>query len=100
LPQNTITNNQQVLKQATNSSSIIIFPNPAKNLVQMKINGEVDNYEIILTDIAGKILMHKNVNVVDSKNVISLDISTITAGVYQLKVYNHHSNFHTELVIK
>ncbi len=99
-PRNTITNNQPVIKQAGNTSNIVIFPNPAKNAVQVKINGEADNYEMVLTDITGKILLHKNVNIADSKNIISLNISAITAGVYQLKVYNNRSNFHTELIIQ
>jgi len=66
--------------------SISIFPNPARDLANIRINLPNREHEltVFVIDNNGKLVSTKNFKDVESKGNIILDVSTFEPGVYQL----------------
>ncbi len=75
---------EQVLIPEKNS--FIIYPNPAKGNVNIKIN-EPGEYQIILRDINGREIATKKINNSSSTSVI--DINNYSSGFYLITVTNN-----------
>jgi len=72
---------------ASELSLMSLYPNPAKNIINLVISGNVDEkVTLIITDFAGKIVKTQNVILSNSSNIITLDIAALTSGNYLLKV--------------
>lgn len=76
---------EQVL--APEENSFIIYPNPAKGNLNIKIN-EPGEYQIILRDINGREIATKKINNSSSTNVI--DISNYSSGFYLITATNNN----------
>ena len=61
-------------------NNVKLYPNPANK--KLYIEGE-DIVKVILYDLMGKIILVKQTNI---RQWVSLDISTLTDGIYMLKV--------------
>jgi len=75
------------------NSMIVIYPNPAKNIVTISSSRTIESLEII--DISGKQLMTSRVNT----NETSVDVSNLSAGIYFVKVYSAFG-VKTEKIVK
>jgi O-glycosyl hydrolase len=64
----------------------IIFPNPARNNVQIKLSNKLYDNLIRITDISGKQILNKKIN--KSESNISIDISSLRKGLYFISVDN------------
>ena len=62
-------------------SDISIYPNPAKN--QLNIVGLVDNSNITIYDLSGKVMKEISAN-----NRVSCNISDLSSGIYFVKIQN------------
>jgi len=70
-----------------------IYPNPAKNTLNIVYNGsEVLNLEV--TDITGKKVMSQTLK------TKTIDVSGLTNGLYFVRLYNQHDDFVQKLVIE
>jgi autotransporter-associated beta strand protein len=67
--------------------AVTIFPNPAKELANIKLESKVnDNGVIQLFNISGAMIWQRNINAVDGINNYQLDIADLPAGQYILTV--------------
>jgi hypothetical protein len=63
-----------------------IYPNPTTSQLNVVMNAPTtDRVTIVITDVAGKILVQKLVNVVAGDNGIQLDVSKLASGTYIMK---------------
>ena len=67
-----------------------IYPNPAKDLLQVDFPGLNGNLTVQIFDIHGKLVQAKSLTAGSSK---SIDISSLSKGVYVIQL---HSELHTE----
>jgi len=76
-----------------NNVSFIIYPNPVKNHLTMKINGCSihSDYQLMITDLVGKALMSKNITVTDNYTE-DIDVSQLSHGVYIIKAMDSNGN--------
>ena len=82
-----------------NKKSIRIYPNPVKDILFIDIgSNELENYEISLLDLSGKII--KTVNNSPNKSLLSIDISGINAGFYLIKIHSDKSGIFCKKLIK
>ena len=75
----------QALKTSTfTQDSVVIYPNPASNLVQVALNSSVDNIsKVTLVNILGKtILEQQHIN----SNQTTINTSSLAKGMYLIKV--------------
>lgn len=86
-----LSNERDVLKD----SDITVFPNPAKNLLNVVSESQqIKSVEII--DLNGRIIKTKKIN----SNNISIEIESIESGVYILKVNNEAGNISKKFIKK
>jgi len=85
---------------ATNALSVAVYPNPAQDhlTIQLK-NSEVgDNYEFRIIDITGRELANNNYTV--NNDTQTIDISSLTPGIYFLVLSNQQGRLTTQKFIK
>ena len=84
---------------SANDFNVIVYPNPASNLVNLAIEGkQISSGKLMLVDNIGRVVLVQNINANNS----SLNTSSIANGVYTLKVFpdkNESQNIPNKLVI-
>ena len=81
-----------IKEKLTQETNISIYPNPAHNNLQLVINNEQLSENIKILDITGK---ETNIvcNYKQNQELISIDISTLKAGIYFVKIGETVSKF-------
>ena len=78
-------------------TSWTIYPNPAQTqLFIQSLDNKIDNAKIELFDIVGKPCVVQNEK---GNDIITLDLSTLTKGIYLLKISNNDT-YHTYKIVK
>ena len=74
-------------KNAIEPGLITMYPNPAKNMLNIQIASSGNNKIMLLvTDLAGRCVMNKVTNVGNGESIVQLNVSSFAAGTYFLKV--------------
>ena len=76
------------LEKLANRPEISIYPNPAKEQIQLRVNGHLLGYEIL--DMSGKKLMVGNEN--------TIDISALPAGIYIMQLQVGDAFMHQKFI--
>jgi hypothetical protein len=64
-----------------------IYPNPAKNILNVKTSSAGNTkITLLVTDVSGKLIITKQTNVGNGESIIPLDVSHLSAGSYFLKM--------------
>lgn len=78
------------------NSEVVIFPNPARHLLNIKMEDEEENVQIDIKDIHGKIVFSEYLN---SNNSRDLDVSRLRSGNYFVELRTDNKVI-TKLLIK
>jgi hypothetical protein len=74
------------LKAKVSEISLSSYPNPVKNLLNVKITSPAnEKLTIVVTDITGKIVMSRSANAVAGDNNQQLNVSQLAPGSYTIK---------------
>lgn len=77
-----------------------MFPNPASDLLTMDVNMTADRaVKVAVSDITGKIMLVNSYQLQKDFNRITLDVSTLPAGVYLVRIENGDINGVQKLII-
>lgn len=72
--------------------AIEAFPNPTSGLVDVEIYcndcSSDRSYDMLVTDMYGKVITKQEVSIIDGKSVVKLDLSGYSAGMYMINVNN------------
>ena len=94
----TLTSNQDILENV----SFNLAPNPASEFVNLAV--ELENqgiFQISITSITGQVILNKNNNnFVAGLNTVDLDVSSLSNGVYFIKIENETGMMTQRLVIQ
>lgn len=72
--------------QVTSKPFVTISPNPAVNYFDVAISSAVSqNVTILLTDLNGKTLMAKNIQLTKGNNIITINVNNLSKGIYVLR---------------
>ncbi|AEA43212.1 M43 family zinc metalloprotease [Fluviicola taffensis] len=73
--------------------SILLFPNPAENEVQISFNSQVGNNEIkfYVTDLTGKRLTQHVINASEGNNLVLIATENLSAGTYLIQMVDGSS---------
>ncbi len=63
-----------------------VYPNPAQSVLYVGVNNKLSNNSVAISDISGKKLIHKLVD--NFEDTFSIDISSLTKGVYFIALTN------------
>lgn len=75
---------------------LVIYPNPAQDVVSVATHLSTDNAKINLYNLQGVLV--KTINV--SKEITAVDVSGLSMGIYVLEYKNNTISKHTKLIIK
>jgi hypothetical protein len=82
------------------SAGVKVFPNPSNGVFNISFKDvEAGNYTLTVTDILGKEVYNSRINV-NGNNALSLDLTSLTKGVYMLNVNNGTSTSNQKIVIR
>jgi hypothetical protein len=88
-----VVNNEEVEEA---SKQINVFPNPAND--QINITGLADGTNMVrMIDMTGRIVLEQQIN---SATQTILDVTALSAGLYQLSIQNNNVLNNTSVVIK
>lgn len=80
----------------TEEAKFFVYPNPVSSQLYIQGLENTEGLQAILTDINGKILVYERLNDGESK----LDVSSLSPGVYTLRVVSASDEFQTKIVIE
>jgi hypothetical protein len=73
-----------------------LYPNPADDIFAIELPNEFETVEVKLFDITGKLVLTKQISQLDNK----IDINSLVAGNYIIKVTSDEKTFSTNLIIQ
>lgn len=85
---NTLSNESFSLN--SQKSDLQIFPNPAKNVVQIKNNSKIN--KITIFDSLGKIIL------IQTKNMNEIDVESLSKGIYLIEALTENEIIHSKLI--
>lgn len=85
---------QTGVEQITYAEGISVYPNPADDMISVYVDGAIyPNAIVVVTDVAGK-------DRIISKMSNSIDVSTLTPGIYMLRVEIGNRYYYEKLTIR
>ena len=79
------------------NSSLSVFPNPTKGLINIKgLDKQITNIKVI--DVTGRTLVEKNI--IDASESISIDLSNYANGLYQVIIKQNNQIFNQSIVLQ
>jgi PKD repeat protein len=83
------------VKKVSSTNKLSIYPNPAKDLLNIVYNGN-ETLHLEITDITGKKIMNQTLKT----NTKIVDVAGLNKGLYIVRLYNQHDDFVQKLVIE
>src|SRR5690606_23923923 len=81
------------INELSNSNDLIIFPNPAKNNIQINLSNFDDNFnEVIILDISGKAVLSHSISNNDAN--LNIDVSSLSNGIYTISIISNEQVLH------
>lgn len=85
---------QTGVEQITYAEGISVYPNPADDMISVYVDGAIyPNAIVVVTDVTGK-------DRIISKMSNSIDVSTLTPGIYMLRVEIENRFYYEKLTIR
>ena len=79
-------------------AALNVYPNPSSDIVNVDLTTvPVGNYQMVISDITGKVVQNKTVNS-SSQKQLSLSISDLNSGIYILSVFGDITTFSARLI--
>ncbi|MBN1199475.1 MAG: C10 family peptidase [Bacteroidales bacterium] len=89
------------LEENPSETSVAIYPNPAKNLVNVEVQGfRSQELKLELTDVNGKMNRSVKLDVKDGVSHEQLDVSSLPAGVYFLRITGNEGTLVRKLILE
>lgn len=77
-------------------ANFILFPNPAKNVLNIRVDNLVGKGEIVLTDLLGKKIKHQLLSL--GNNVIN--VSQLAKGMYLINIISEQTNEVKKIIVE
>jgi len=75
------------------SANIIIYPNPVKDRIVIKVNSLVKtDYNVAVTDMQGRVILRTTLNAVEGATVKEINAASLKQGTYFVKIQNEEGS--------
>lgn len=98
VPSNCITAIDEVNQNNLHKQIVAVFPNPTQHSTQIVLNKNAAIEQLQLLDITGKICPTALIEYQKNNQIITVDLSSLSQGVYFLKLTNSYGAFSIKLV--
>jgi len=90
-----------ILQNQNAINSVIIFPNPVNDKLNINVNTSIDFYcTVEITDVTGKLVLKQATKFAKNKNEQQINISSFAGGVYFLKLVSQEGSSQVIKVVK
>ncbi len=90
---------EETIPTAKSSEFIQIYPNPVFNSLNIKfLNTQRNNVQIFILNETGNVLILKKFKQTHENEIISLDLSSLTQGIYIIKILDDEISWSAKLV--
>ncbi len=97
---NTLQTPSSAIAETTGAPEAAIYPNPSAGRFSVELNQySSSRATIIITDVAGQVIMQKETVLVKGRQVIAFDLSPYTKGIYLLKIVSEDGVITRKVVI-
>ena len=80
-----------------NQNTFVMFPNPVNNQLNFDFKSlDVDELTISITDVQGRVILNNRINSTNN----SIDVSSLSTGLYQVTILEGSSILSTKKLIK
>lgn len=79
--------------------TVSTYPNPARDMLYLNINGMDGLTHITITDAAGKVVAVYDENLLNSENTLNYSVAQFAQGIYFLNVYNNDTVITKKFII-
>ena len=88
------------MQTINNYQSLALYPNPVKNTLNISHKNAANIVlNIAITDINGAIVYHENEIAINANSLVSIDISTLSNGVYFVSLFNNEIKQQQKIVV-
>lgn len=96
-----IYNDRRILHPQSTITIEEIFPNPAQNQIKLSLNSMVNQKASIMIFDNKAQLVHKveKIDLIESENIIDLDLSQVKSGNYHIEIKTNNESVHSSLNI-
>lgn len=77
-----------------------VYPNPAKDIVNITFNAKRNNTQIAIYDLTGKQVVSEQINVGEGLNRHQISVSNLNKGIYFLKLVSGNHSSTEKLIIR
>jgi hypothetical protein len=87
------------ISESVIDKAVDIYPNPSRGIVSVRINRQLKNFELQITDVEGRIILtdsHSNNNLFNK----NYDLSEYAKGIYYLRIFSADGNTTRTLIIQ
>ena len=82
------------------ASELLIYPNPASDKLNINFNAENSDYNVILTDNSGRILISNSYTSLSGSQNFEMSLAGIAPGNYIVSVLSEKGSFNGKVIIK
>jgi hypothetical protein len=84
-----------------NEKTMAVFPNPASGMINIRFTAQEEgDFHLQIIDVAGKTLIQQNRHFSNGENSLEVDINSIAAGLYFVKLGNEMQSATSKLLIE
>jgi len=91
----TITISGVGIETAEMSDNLMVYPNPTTGMITIQLNGQVSNAKLFISDMMGRVVFQKVIREIKE----SLDLTSLSPGIYELQINNENKTIHQRIVI-
>ncbi len=77
-----------------------IYPNPADNIIYLKLDGSQHTYEIQMLGLTGKVIMNRTISNTTSDYIQQINTGDLENGFYFLKITNGTNTITRKLIVR
>jgi CHRD domain/Secretion system C-terminal sorting domain len=78
-----------------------VYPNPANEMVTVEFgSNQAMDAQIVVSDLMGRNVIQKNIQMIDGENQIGLNLGSLTNGLYFLRIQKEGKMIFTEKILK
>jgi hypothetical protein len=83
-------------------NNLSVFPNPTNGLINVSVNvtGDEKNMEVILTDLAGRVIYRRQLDAHQGNTTMQMNTSSFPKGAYFLELNNSHSRAVKKIIVE
>ncbi len=81
------------------SEAMSVFPSPARDIIQVKLNSEIPLSQYQVFDAEGSMIISGKISQINSEPEMQIDISSLAAGNYVIKLFSATQTRHARFIV-